>query len=387
MKKPAIILATIILAGSAWAGWFSFNRRMVIPGMADLPAMDGVLDDWALDQARVPGSGISTTGDFTGDIYLSWLPEGVLVAVSYNNVQEKMSGSAQSGMEPCRLVMGLKINDEMPVAFALVGLQQRNKPANPASPFMEPAIKSVRGGIPFPTNGRFIIRQGETAGKKTLELFLPARLFGREEIDQADTIRIQASLLAPDNSELYWPRQFRPVDFWKEAGWAAAVFGNNPGALARRAKAAAENPPETVFTETQAPSATLNISAATPESATNTILSKGGKQAVPPATGKLAMTKTVLSPPTFKPGGGRIVRLETILNKPARITVIVYDRRNNIIIKFPEQGASRGAFQMEWNGVRKDGRIIQGGKYQVEVIATNGVEVASMTAGLEVGGR
>jgi hypothetical protein len=370
--KLAGLLAIILLGAQAGAE----SRGITIPGVMELPVTDGNLDDWALDQCRIPGTKSSeATGNF-GDFYLAWLPEGLLVAITYTDTGQD---TAPAGADSCRLTMGVMFNEERPVAFTLAGLQRKKEVRKPDSVYLDPPVKSVWGGTPFPTDGRFTVRQGRKGGQSIIEIFLPAQLFGREEIEQADAIRVYLSLKLKANlEELYWPMPFKTTDFWNTGNWASVVLGDIPGGEARRVKRVRAEPATETATPLEQPALTATALSQTAAASATTS---------PGLDWKLAMAIPKLKTPGFKPGGGRILAVDTELNKPARLTVIIYDRRNKIIHRFPEQDKKAGPCQITWNGTRSDGKLVQKGNYLMEIIATNGKEVASHTVKLGITGK
>ena len=346
-------------------------RGLVIPGMALLPIIDGATDDWNLNLSQVPDTRCTGPAGRFGDFYLSWRPEGLAIVATFVDFPANKDLIQPDSV---LLTLGFRYAEERPVLFTLSKIQQRISPTNPASPLVEPEVKSVSRDFPFPVDARFFAKQSSYINQKIIEIFLPARLFGREELEAGDILLGYASLrMKADGRELSWPRPFNPQIFKSNSSWVKLVLEELPDTATRPVKKA----PAISATE---------VIQTMPTTATVTGLPAASSTQISASGGKLALAKAMASPSPFKPGGGRQLRIEAVLNKPAQITVIVYDQKKNIIKRFPEQKGNAGPYRLSWNGVASNGRLLAKGNYIIEIIATNGVEVASQTIGLDAGG-
>ena len=363
------------------------SSRIVVPGMADLPVVDGIMDEWEPGPARIPGTWNAHPSGVTGDLFFSWLPEGLAIALKYAVSPSPVPASRNSGADTALLTVGIRLSNDRPVLFTLSGIQKPGRPGDPDSPFIQPSLESVRNGIPFPDFGRMMTGQSRDKSGKTIEVFLPARLFRREFLRPGDTLRGCVSLrMAAANRELSWPSPFNPSTIADFSLWIPLKLGEARGVSARtgnRPPTAATASPESL--ESLAPSSTVPADSGMTETAGSTGTAGESMARQPAGPGKLALANPVISPNPYSPGRGRKLALETSLNKPAKVTIIVYGKGKKIIRRFPERNAQAGPYLATWNGATETGRPVQAGDYLMGIIATNGKEVASQTIAIRVG--
>lgn len=173
-------------------------------------AIDGQLDDWVCQASWVPGAAARAPWVPFGDFYLAWRRNGLYIATVY---QEDWGGAGDGTqlMDRQRLLVAFADGTRQPVGVALVGFAERVGPPPPEkAPDNRPSAR---------------IRPGAALGKKTLnafdgiwgsqsdrsllrtaEVFIPARMFGKEELAQGDILLLGMSLLLKgDTKETFWP--------------------------------------------------------------------------------------------------------------------------------------------------------------------------------------
>lgn len=214
----------------AWPAGIGLARAALgfkLPALADLPIVDGRMDEWPLAEAWLPDTASAAPFEPFGDVYLAWHAEGLAVAVVYLDyrARERAAGSGPEDAE--RLTLGFGVEDEQPVAFTLKGIQQRKDADDPASAFADPEVEAVRGGVRFPAEGRFLVAQSAAGVTRVVEVFLPAVLFKRSEFEAATMVRATVSLrLRANFKELFWPRRLKLTSFQDSSGWASLVLGS-----------------------------------------------------------------------------------------------------------------------------------------------------------------
>jgi hypothetical protein len=189
--------------------------------LLSVPVADGVLKEWALDKSWVTGVKSSAPFERFGDFLVAWSPAGISVAVVFMDYrsQPRIEGGPEEESE--RLTVGLGLEGEKPVVCTLMGISELKDPAKPELGYRIPDLLAVRGGVPFPADGRFSVSQGSAGVSSVVELFFPAELFKREKFAKGDLLRITASLRLRGNfKELYWPAPFKRNNYEESSGWA-----------------------------------------------------------------------------------------------------------------------------------------------------------------------
>ncbi len=243
----------------SWPGGDGLVRTpqgLRVPALPDLPIVNGDLDEWPLAAAWVPGTGGAAPFEPFGDVYLAWHPEGLAVAVVWSDYRARQRAVDAPEADTERLTIGAGIDNDKPVVFTLKGLQERVDSDRPELGFRTPEVLAVRGGTPFPAEGRFLSAQSTRGTTRIVEMFLPAALFRRERLDAREIWRATASLrLRANVRETFWPRPFRintwtASDDWVPLTFAAYDPGAEPAAAPRPAAVPA---PEVPSATTPAP--------------------------------------------------------------------------------------------------------------------------------------
>jgi hypothetical protein len=238
----AKVNAEAIAMHGSWpaaAGMTRSSQGLLVGRIPELPVVDGSLDDWALGRAWVPGVASAAPFERFGDLYLGWMPEGLAVAVVYADYRAKQREADGPEADSERLTLGFGYDNEKPVVFTLKGIQERKDPENPKSLFRAPEVLAVRGGVPFPSDGRFLVAQGLRGTQRILEVFLPAALFRREKLEPGEVLRGYVSLRMRANfRELFWPSPFLLAGFEDSSKWTPVVLDsgmdenkNRPGTV------------------------------------------------------------------------------------------------------------------------------------------------------------
>jgi len=193
--------------------------------MPDLPIVNGQLDEWPLERAWVPDVKSAAPFERFGDLFVCWHPEGIAVAVMYMDYRARPRAADGPEADAERLTLGIGIDQEKPVLFTLKGIQEPADPDHPAAGYRAPEVIAVRGGVPFPAEGRFFVGQSQHGLTRTVELFLPAALFKREHMDPSEVLRAAASLrLRANVREMFWPRPFALLDRTSSDTWVPLVL-------------------------------------------------------------------------------------------------------------------------------------------------------------------
>lgn len=209
----------------AAAGLARSPQGLKVPALADLPIVNGSLDDWPLDQSWVPGVSSVSPFERFGDVYLAWRPEGLAVAVVYMDYRARPRALDGPETDTERLTLGAGIENEKPVVFTLRGIQERVDPDRPEAGFRTPDVLAVRGGVTFPPEGRFLVAQGSHGMARIVEVFLPAAIFRRERLDPSEIMRTTVSLrLRANFKELFWPRPFKVSSWDTSEDWVPLVL-------------------------------------------------------------------------------------------------------------------------------------------------------------------
>jgi hypothetical protein len=209
----------------AGAGLARAPQGLKVPAMGDLPIVNGSLDEWPLDRSWVPGVSAAAPFERFGDLYLCWRPEGLGVAVVYMDYRARPRALDGPETDTERLTIGAGIDNEKPVVFTLKGILERADPDRPEAGFRTPEVLAVRGGVPFPAEGRFLVAQGQHGMSRIVEVFLPAALFRRERLDPAEILRATVSLrLRANSKELFWPRPFKVSAWDASEDWVPLVL-------------------------------------------------------------------------------------------------------------------------------------------------------------------
>lgn len=224
----------------ATAGMARSPQGLLMGRMPGLPVVDGSLSEWALGRAWVPGVMSAAPFERFGDLYLGWLPEGLAVAVAYEDYRARQRDADSPEADSERLTIGFGYDNDRPVVFTLKGIQERKDPDNAKSAFRAPEVLAVRGGVPFPAEGRFQVGQEVRGTQRVVEIFLPAALFRREKLEAGEILRGYVSLRMRANyKELFLPAPFRLAGFEDSSQWtpmvleAAAGDGRTPPAAVK----------------------------------------------------------------------------------------------------------------------------------------------------------
>lgn len=241
------------------AGLVRTPQGLRVSAMPDLPIVNGQLDEWPLERAWVPDVKSAAPFERFGDVFVCWHPEGLAVAVMYMDYRARPRAADGPETDAERLTLGVGIDQEKPVLFTLKGIQEAADPDHPEAGYRAPEVIAVRGGVPFPAEGRFFVGQSQHGLIRTVELFLPAALFKREHMDPSEVLRAAASLrLRANVREMFWPRPFALLDRSSSDTWVPLVL--EP--LAPGAEFVPAKPAEVAMTV--APSATATGAAAQP---------------------------------------------------------------------------------------------------------------------------
>jgi hypothetical protein len=160
-------------------------------------ALDGDLRDWDLPRhwARgvAAGGGVEPFGDF----YLSWLPEGLVVGLDY---QDDAPGGAETADPRSRKRLTVTIDrGQDGTASAIVLGLDRSSGKIPAL-LSSPDVAGLRGAQKF--------RDLRT----TAEVLVPASFFGREALRAGQSLALAVALvLEGDTRVLRWPASSRAV--------------------------------------------------------------------------------------------------------------------------------------------------------------------------------
>lgn len=260
-----------------------------VPALPELPIVNGELDEWPLAATWVPGAAAAAPFERFGDLHLAWHPEGLAVAVVWTDYRARQRAVDAPEPDTERLTVGVGIDNDKPVVFTLKGLQERIDPDRPELGYRTPEVLAVRGGTPFPAEGRFLSAQGTRGTTRIVELFLPAALFRRERLDAREIWRASLSLrLRANVRETFWPRPFRintwtASDDWVPLAFAAWESGAEPAAR----PAATTDPAGSGTVAAAEPTATAGPAAATTASTVSgarpPVASKPGPAAKPAA--------------------------------------------------------------------------------------------------------
>jgi len=192
-----------------------------VPQLGGLPQIDGSADEWTLERAWVPGLQGAAPYEKWGDLYLSWHPEGVAVLVAYMDYRDRPGRPGRPEVDSDRLTIGVGLEDEKPIVLTLRGIMEKKDGVKGPAEYYTPEVLTVRGGVPFPAEGRLLVSQKSRGTQAVIEIFLPAALFKREKLDAGAIMRCTMSLrLRANFKELFWPRTFRTTDYADGREWA-----------------------------------------------------------------------------------------------------------------------------------------------------------------------
>ena len=212
----------------AWPGETGLRRTPQgwrVGALPELPVVDGSLEEWNLATTWVPATASLAPFERFGDIHVAWHPEGLAVAVVYMDFRTQAPAAADSERDSDRLTIGLGLEDEKPVLFTLKGVQVPLDPDRLEAGFRPPEILAVRGGTPFPPQGRLQVAQRSGGLLRVVELFIPSVLFKTERMNAGDSVRACVSLRLRGNSrEFFWPSPFRMTGSADSATWAPLVL-------------------------------------------------------------------------------------------------------------------------------------------------------------------
>ena len=196
-----------------------------LPQLSGLPLVDGSPDEWTLERAWVPAVRGAAPFERWGDLYLSWHPEGVAVLVTYMDYRDRPGKPGRPETDSDRLTIGVGVEDEKPVVLTLRGIMEKKDGGKGDAEYYTPEVITVRGGVPFPAEGRLLVAQKSRGTHAIIELFLPAALFKREKLDAGAIMRCTMSLrLRANFKELFWPRTFRTTDYADAREWAPLIL-------------------------------------------------------------------------------------------------------------------------------------------------------------------
>lgn len=211
------------------AGLVRTPQGLRVAAMTELPIVNGQLDEWPLERAWVPDvKGVAPFERF-GDVFVGWHPEGLCVAVMYMDYRARPRAADGPETDSERLTIGFGIDQEKPVLFTLKGIQEAADADHPEAGYRTPEVIAVRGGVPFPAEGRFFVAQSQHGLIRTVELFLPAALFKVEHMDTTQVLRAAVSLrLRANVRELFWPRPFALLDRAGSESWVPLILDPLP---------------------------------------------------------------------------------------------------------------------------------------------------------------
>lgn len=196
-----------------------------LPQLSGLPQVDGSPDEWPLDRAWIPAVRGAAPFERWGDMYLSWHPEGVAVLVTYMDFRDRPGRPGRPEADSDRLTIGVGMEEEKPVVLTLRGIMERKDGSRSSAEYFVPEVTTVRGGVPFPAEGRLLVSQASRGTHAIIELFLPASLFKREKLDAGAIMRCTMSLrLRANFKELFWPRTFRTTDYADGREWTPLIL-------------------------------------------------------------------------------------------------------------------------------------------------------------------
>ena len=95
----------------------------------------------------------------------------------------------------------------------------------------------------------------------------------------------------------------------------------------------------------------------------------------------------LLSPNPVAPQAGETLTISVSTDQPVNMTVLIYDKFNNLIFEFPPQSIGAGQTSVQWDGKRENGTIVPPGTYRVTVIVVDGANVVSETMDLFIANK
>ena len=200
-----------------------------LPLISGLPMIDGSSEDWSLERAWVPAVRGAAPFERWGDMYLAWHPEGVAVLITYMDYRDRPGRPGRPETDSDRLTIGIGLEDEKPIVLTLRGIMEKKDGVKGPAEYYAPEVTTVRGGVPFPAEGRLLVAQRARGTSAVIELFLPAALFKREKLDAGAIMRCTMSLrLRANFKELFWPRTFRTTDYADGRDWAPLILEAAP---------------------------------------------------------------------------------------------------------------------------------------------------------------
>ena len=209
----------------AGAGLVRSPEGWRVPQLQVLPVVDGAADEWPMDKTWLPEARGAAPFERFGDVHLAWHPEGLVILVVYMDYRDRMAAPGRPEADTERLTIGVGGEDEAPVVLTLKGVMERRDPKKPAAGFYPPEVLTVRGGVPFPAEGRLLVAQKIRGTVGTVEIFMPAALFKREKLVPGTAMRMTVSLrLRANCREMFWPRTFRVTDFADGREWAPLLL-------------------------------------------------------------------------------------------------------------------------------------------------------------------
>lgn len=196
--------------GPAPRGLKSRKGAWEVPGMSATLTIDGQLDDWVCPVSWAPGACARAPWVPFADFYLTWRPEGLYVGTVYH---EYWGGEGDPSLLASRQRLILVMTDGVrpPAGVALVGFGEREgAPPPPKTPDTR-RIARILPGAPL-GNGVLTTFDGIWGAQwdrsllRTGEIFVPARMFGKESLAQGDIILLGMSLvMSGDTKETFWP--------------------------------------------------------------------------------------------------------------------------------------------------------------------------------------
>jgi flagellar hook assembly protein FlgD len=92
----------------------------------------------------------------------------------------------------------------------------------------------------------------------------------------------------------------------------------------------------------------------------------------------LVLSGVAVSPNPVDPRNGQVLNIYYGVNRPAKVTVFIYDKQLRTVYEFPEQAVA-SASSVQWDGRTSRGTPAPPGAYVVSLVATDGQAVVSQT--------
>lgn len=181
-----------------------------VPGMSATITIDGQLDDWVCSASWVPGVASRFPWVPFADFYLMWDSAGIYVGTVYHDFWGG-GGEGETLDDRQRLVAVFTNGKNPPVGAVIGGFGERVglKPPDKTPdkrPVAKLAAAAPLGKVTLDALAGIKGDQWDRSLLRTAEVFIPAKLFGKDKLVKGDIVMLGLSLVMKGaTKEAFWP--------------------------------------------------------------------------------------------------------------------------------------------------------------------------------------